>query len=235
MRHRAARPSKFNSLFYRQQSGAPVFPGAARATHRFLRRPERPIAKGEPVAHMHDAPNRRGATFSTSRPGPSAAVGAALAAWPFIDQMNPVRAVLALASIEVDISAIQVGQQVVFKWRGHPLFVRRRTPKEIAEAARGTGVRSARSAGAQRQSAGQRAGHRRQPRASSRNGWSDRRLHPSGLHADARRSKAITAAGSAIATARNTTPPDASAKVPRRRTWRFRLIPSCPTPRIKVG
>lgn len=64
--------------------------------------------------------------------GAVGAVGAALAAWPFIDQMNPSSAVLALASIEADISAIQPGQQVIFNWRGHPLFVRRRTEKEIA-------------------------------------------------------------------------------------------------------
>ena len=66
--------------------------------------------------------------------GAAGAVGVAFAAWPFIDQMNPSSAVLALASIEADLSSIQVGQQVVFKWRGHPLFVRRRTAKEIAEA-----------------------------------------------------------------------------------------------------
>ena len=66
--------------------------------------------------------------------GTVAAVGAALTAWPFIDQMNPSSAELALASVEVPLDAVQVGQQVVVKWRGHPLFVRRRTPKEIAEA-----------------------------------------------------------------------------------------------------
>jgi ubiquinol-cytochrome c reductase iron-sulfur subunit len=66
--------------------------------------------------------------------GAVGAVGAAMTAWPFIDQMNPSASVLALASIEADISSIQVGQQVVLKWRGHPLFVRRRTPKEITEA-----------------------------------------------------------------------------------------------------
>ena len=66
--------------------------------------------------------------------GVVAAVGAAAAAWPFIDQMNPASSVLALASIEADISSVQPGQQVVLQWRGHPLFVRRRTPKEIAEA-----------------------------------------------------------------------------------------------------
>ena len=61
-------------------------------------------------------------------------VGLAAMAWPFIDQMNPSSAALALASIEVDLTPIQVGQQVVVKWRGHPLFVRRRTPAEIDEA-----------------------------------------------------------------------------------------------------
>jgi ubiquinol-cytochrome c reductase iron-sulfur subunit len=66
--------------------------------------------------------------------GAMGAVGAAFVAWPFIDQMNPSAAVLALASIEADITSIQLGQQVVFNWRGHPLFVRRRTPQEIATA-----------------------------------------------------------------------------------------------------
>ena len=66
--------------------------------------------------------------------GAMAAVGAAAAAWPLIDQMNPSSAVLALASIEVDLTPIQVGQSVTVKFRGHPLFVRRRTPAEIEEA-----------------------------------------------------------------------------------------------------
>jgi len=62
------------------------------------------------------------------------AVGAAAVAWPLIDQMNPSAAVLASASSEIEIGAIQPGQQIVYKWRGHPLFVRRRTPAEIAAA-----------------------------------------------------------------------------------------------------
>ncbi|HEY5237837.1 MAG TPA: ubiquinol-cytochrome c reductase iron-sulfur subunit N-terminal domain-containing protein, partial [Rhizomicrobium sp.] len=44
--------------------------------------------------------------------GAVAAVGAGLVAWPFIDQMNPSSAVRALASVEVDITSIQVGQAV---------------------------------------------------------------------------------------------------------------------------
>jgi ubiquinol-cytochrome c reductase iron-sulfur subunit len=59
-------------------------------------------------------------------------VGLAAMAWPFIDQMNPSAAALALASIEVDLAPVLPGQQVIVKWRGHPLFVRRRTPAEIA-------------------------------------------------------------------------------------------------------
>ena len=66
--------------------------------------------------------------------GAVAGVGAVLTAWPFIDQMNPTPSALALGSIEADISSIQPGQQVVLTWRSHPLFVRRRTPKEIATA-----------------------------------------------------------------------------------------------------
>ena len=66
--------------------------------------------------------------------GSVAAVGAAVAAWPFIDQMNPSSAVLALASIEVDLTPIAVGQAVTHIFRGHPLFIRRRTPAEIATA-----------------------------------------------------------------------------------------------------
>jgi ubiquinol-cytochrome c reductase iron-sulfur subunit len=65
--------------------------------------------------------------------GAAGAVGVGLAAWPLIDQMNPTGSVLAMSSIEVDLSPIQPGQQVVLTWRSHPLFVRRRTPREIAE------------------------------------------------------------------------------------------------------
>ena len=66
--------------------------------------------------------------------GAVAAVGAACAAWPFIAQMNPSADVLALSSTEVDISPVQVGQQITVKWRGKPVFIRHRTEQDIAEA-----------------------------------------------------------------------------------------------------
>jgi len=59
------------------------------------------------------------------------AVGAAAAIWPFVDSMNPAADTLALASIEVDLSAIQPGQTIKVKWRGVPVFIRHRTPEDI--------------------------------------------------------------------------------------------------------
>ncbi|MCS6877983.1 MAG: ubiquinol-cytochrome c reductase iron-sulfur subunit [Geminicoccaceae bacterium] len=62
------------------------------------------------------------------------AVGTAAAIWPFIHQMNPSADVLALASVEVDLSKIPPGSAIKVMWRGKPVFVRHRTPEEIAEA-----------------------------------------------------------------------------------------------------
>ena len=79
-----------------------------------------------------DAGTRRDFLYVAS--GAIGGVGLSAMAWPFIDQMDPSTAALAAGTTEIDLSPIQVGQQVVFKFRGHPLFVRRRTPAEIAEA-----------------------------------------------------------------------------------------------------
>ena len=66
--------------------------------------------------------------------GSVAAVGAAVTMWPLIDQMNPDASVLALASIEVDISSLSEGGSITVKWRGNPVFIRYRTAAEIEEA-----------------------------------------------------------------------------------------------------
>ncbi len=66
--------------------------------------------------------------------GAVGAVGVAGVAWPLINQLNPDRSVLALASIEFDLSGIEEGQSVTIKWRGLPVFVRHRTQAEIDEA-----------------------------------------------------------------------------------------------------
>jgi ubiquinol-cytochrome c reductase iron-sulfur subunit len=49
----------------------------------------------------------------------------------FLLSMSASADVLALASLEVDLSKIEVGQTVTVKWRGKPVFIRRRTPAEI--------------------------------------------------------------------------------------------------------
>jgi ubiquinol-cytochrome c reductase iron-sulfur subunit len=63
--------------------------------------------------------------------GAVAGVGALATVWPFIDQMNPDAAALALATTEVDISAIEPGMSLTVKWRGKPVFIRNRTQAEI--------------------------------------------------------------------------------------------------------
>lgn len=55
-------------------------------------------------------------------------------ALPLVNQMNPSADVLALASIEVDLSAIQPGQAIKTSWRKQPIFIRNLTPAEIEDA-----------------------------------------------------------------------------------------------------
>jgi ubiquinol-cytochrome c reductase iron-sulfur subunit len=64
----------------------------------------------------------------------AAGVGAAATLYPLINQMNPSADVLALASIEVDVSQIQPGQAIKTVFRKQPLFVRHLTPAEIQAA-----------------------------------------------------------------------------------------------------
>lgn len=64
----------------------------------------------------------------------AAGIGAACAILPFIDSMNPSSDVQALASTEVDLTNIKLGEEKKVMWRGKPVSIRRRTPQEIEEA-----------------------------------------------------------------------------------------------------
>ncbi len=66
--------------------------------------------------------------------GTAGVVGAAIAAWPFIDQMRPDASTLALSTVEVDVSSLEPGMSLTVKWRGKPVFIRHRTDKEVEEA-----------------------------------------------------------------------------------------------------
>ena len=83
----------------------------------------------------HAAGNRRDFLYVATATAGAVTAGAAI--WPLVDQMNPSADVLALSSIEVDVDGMEVGTQLTVKWRGKPVFVRRRSAEEI-EAARAT-------------------------------------------------------------------------------------------------
>jgi len=77
-------------------------------------------------------PARRDILFVAT--GAMATAAAGFAVWPLIAQMNPDASTRALASTEVDLSGIAPGQIVTVKWRGKPVFIRNRTPEEVAVA-----------------------------------------------------------------------------------------------------
>ncbi len=56
--------------------------------------------------------------------GAVATVGAVAAIWPLVDQMQPdADTIAAGAPLDVDIGAIASGQQIMVKWRGHPIVI----------------------------------------------------------------------------------------------------------------
>jgi ubiquinol-cytochrome c reductase iron-sulfur subunit len=67
-----------------------------------------------------------------------AGAGAAMLAgglgWALIASMNPAADVLAVSSVEIDVTPIQLGSGITVMWQGKPIFIRHRTDKEITEA-----------------------------------------------------------------------------------------------------
>jgi len=64
--------------------------------------------------------------------GSAAVIGTAAIAWTLIDSMEPARDVIAAgAPIDLDISKIEPGQQVIIRWRGKPILVVNRTPEAM--------------------------------------------------------------------------------------------------------
>ncbi len=75
-------------------------------------------------------PSRRDFLYLTT--GATFAVGAAGVVWPLIDQMNPDADTLARGGpIDIDLSPLGPGQQIVVKWQEHPIFIVRRTPEAL--------------------------------------------------------------------------------------------------------
>lgn len=57
-----------------------------------------------------------------------------MAAWPFIDSLNPAADVSALTEVEVDISDIRLGERVTIMWQSKPIFIDHRTAEQIEDA-----------------------------------------------------------------------------------------------------
>ncbi len=88
------------------------------------------VAPGPHGAHDDDGETRR--DFFTLAATAVATVGAACAVWPLVSSMEPSEDVLAAgAPIDVDISKIEPGQQIVVLWRSHPVFIAHRTADEL--------------------------------------------------------------------------------------------------------
>jgi ubiquinol-cytochrome c reductase iron-sulfur subunit len=92
-----------------------------------------PTLDGVPLAtHSEDGVRRR--DFINIAAVSFAGVGAVAVILPVLSTMSASADVLALASIEVDVAAIQPGQAIKTSWRKQPIFIRNLLPAEIAEA-----------------------------------------------------------------------------------------------------
>ncbi|GAB4388480.1 ubiquinol-cytochrome c reductase iron-sulfur subunit [Albidovulum sp.] len=82
------------------------------------------------MSHAEDLGGTRRDFLYYATAGAGAVAGGA-AVWTLVDQMNPSADVQALSSIFVDVSGVETGTQLTVKWRGKPVFIRRRTQEEI--------------------------------------------------------------------------------------------------------
>lgn len=87
----------------------------------------------DPLSADDSSSERRDFLFLSA--GALGAVGAGVAAWPFVNSMNPAADTLAMSTTDVDLAPILEGQSITVMWRGKPVFVRHRTAREIEEAA----------------------------------------------------------------------------------------------------
>ncbi|WP_419728489.1 ubiquinol-cytochrome c reductase iron-sulfur subunit [Lichenicola sp.] len=92
--------------------------------------PDPPIPHDAPAASQDAEPVRR--DFLTLLTVATASVGACAFAWPFLDSLGPANpGDPPDAVVEVDLTKLAPGQQMVVVWRGHPVFVVRRTADEL--------------------------------------------------------------------------------------------------------
>ncbi len=84
------------------------------------------------TADENEDTSRREFLYLTA--GAMGGVGACCAAYPLVQSMNPAADTLAMATTEVDVTQMKEGDALTVMWQGKPVFIRKRTQKEIDEA-----------------------------------------------------------------------------------------------------
>jgi len=120
---------------YTRANAAPTTPGSFRYIH------TTPATKDAPEApdfsHYRTNSESGNRALSYFLVGSMGVVSASLAkstVTGFLSSMSASADVLALAKVEVEMSKIPEGKNLILKWRGKPVFIRHRTPEEIEEA-----------------------------------------------------------------------------------------------------
>jgi ubiquinol-cytochrome c reductase iron-sulfur subunit len=84
-----------------------------------------------------DGDNTQGRPFAYMMIGATGVISSSIAkncVTDYLTYLAPSADVLAMAKVEVDLTTIPEGKNVVIKWRGKPIFIRHRTADEIQEA-----------------------------------------------------------------------------------------------------
>ncbi|KAH7353311.1 ubiquinol-cytochrome c reductase [Plectosphaerella cucumerina] len=114
---------------------------AADSTASSYSSPFKGTQKGDQIPDFKDyvsknskATNQLFGYFMVGTMGAITAAGAKSTVQEFLVNMSASADVLAMAKVEVDLSSIPEGKNVIIKWRGKPVFIRHRTQSEIDEA-----------------------------------------------------------------------------------------------------
>jgi ubiquinol-cytochrome c reductase iron-sulfur subunit len=81
-------------------------------------------------SEVHPKTTRR--DFLYVMTGAAAGLATVAAIWPLVDQMDPDASTLAAGGpVDVDLTKIAPGQQIMVQWRGKPTFIVHRTPAAL--------------------------------------------------------------------------------------------------------
>ena len=78
--------------------------------------------------------NPRRRNFIVLATSAAVGLGTIVSAFPLLKSMSPSAEVRAVSTTEVNVSSMVEGQSIKVMWQGKPVFIRKRTTKEINEA-----------------------------------------------------------------------------------------------------